>query len=358
MRSRLASTRPVACIARTRRWSWCSRPIEDRALEIARELDAINTERQSVETAILFEAERLLSEQGVTGSGGAADPLYVLAHEDWHPGVIGIVASRLVDRYHRPFVMVAMSESGEGRGSGRSIRPYDLHAGLTASADHLEGFGGHRMAAGLQVRAERLDDFRAALVGHARGCLTPEDLVKVEHVDAVVPGDALGLDLAEELQALRPFGMGNPAINVLVPAAKVSDVRPMGTGGRHVRFAVTSGGLRSRAVGFGIAPGSSALGDGGTRHDLAARLEANEWQGSVEPRLVVRSLHLVEEKEECDGPPAAAHASAAWTTRSGGTRSGLPTKAPSPHPCELRTANREPLSTTATRAPSAYSATS
>ena len=273
---------------------------EDRALEIARELDAVNAERQSVETAILFEAERLLSEQGVTGSGGAADPLYVLAHQDWHPGVIGIVASRLVDRYHRPFVMVAMSESGDGRGSGRSIRPYDLHAGLAATADHLEGFGGHRMAAGLQVRAERLDDFRAALVDHARSCLSPADLVKVEHVDAVVPGDALGLDLAEELQSLRPFGMGNPAINVLVPAAKVSDVRPMG-GGRHVRFSVTSGGLRSRAVGFGITPGSGALGNGGTRHDLAARLEANEWQGAVEPRLVVRSLHPVEEPEACEG---------------------------------------------------------
>jgi single-stranded-DNA-specific exonuclease len=279
-------------------------PDEDRALQIARELDAINTERQSVETAILFEAERLLAEQGASGAGGAAEPLYVLAHEDWHAGVIGIVASRLVDRYHRPFVMVAMSQSGDGRGSGRSIRPYDLHAGLAASAAHLEGFGGHRMAAGLQVRAERLDDFRVAIVAHARGCLTPEDLVKVEHVDAVVPGDALGLDLADELQALRPFGMGNPAINVLVPAAKVSDVRPMGAGGRHVRFSVTSGGLRSRAVGFGIAAGSGALGNGDTRHDLAARLEANEWQGAVEPRLVVRSLHTLADKDGSDGPGA------------------------------------------------------
>ena len=296
-------------------------PDEDRALQIARELDAINTERQSVETAMLFEAERLLAEQGASGAGGAADPLYVLAHEDWHAGVIGIVASRLVDRYHRPFVMVAMGQSGDGRGSGRSIRPYDLHAGLAASAAHLEGFGGHRMAAGLQVRAERLDDFRAAIVAHARGCLTPEDLVKVEHVDAVVPGDALGLDLAEELQALRPFGMGNPAINVLVPAAKVSDVRPMG-GGRHVRFSVTSGGLRSRAVGFGIAAGSGTLGNGNgdTRHDLAARLEANEWQGAVEPRLVVRSLHPVQEREACDETRTddAAWWSAAWTAYESG----------------------------------------
>ena len=304
---------------------------DDRALEIARELDAINTERQSVESAILFEAERLLSEQGVTGSGGAADPLYVLAHREWHPGVIGIVASRLVDRYHRPFVLVAIGESGEGRGSGRSIKPYDLHAGLSASADHLEGFGGHRMAAGLQVREERLDDFRAALVGHARGCLAPSDLVKVEHVDAVVPGDALGLDLAEELQSLRPFGMGNPAINVLVPAAKVSDVRPMG-GGRHVRFNVTSGGLRSRAVGFGIAPGSGQLGDGGTRHDLAARLEANEWQGAVEPRLVVRSLHPVEEGDDRPGDQVddAAWWNAVWAAYQGNELATLSPAGPEP----------------------------
>ena len=274
-------------------------PDDERALAIARELDAINAERQSVETAILFDAERLLAELGATGSGGAREALYVLAQEGWHPGVIGIVASRLVDRYHRPFVMVAMSESGEGRGSGRSISPYDLHAGLAACAEHLEGFGGHRMAAGLQVRAERLEGFRAALTSHARAELSAEDLVKVERVDAVVPGDALGLDLAEELQALRPFGMGNPAVNVLVPAAKVADVRPMG-GGRHVRFTVTSGGLRSRAVGFGIAPGTGALCDGAAKHDLAARLEANEWQGAVEPRLVVRSLHPLDRAESGD----------------------------------------------------------
>ncbi len=272
-------------------------PDEDRALEIARELDAINTERQSVETAILFDAERQLAELGATGSGGATDPLYVLAREGWHAGVIGIVASRLVDRYHRPFVMVAMSESGEGRGSGRSISSYDLHGGLAACAEHLDGFGGHRMAAGLQVRAERVDGFRGAIVAHARAALTPADLVKQERVDAVVPGEALGLDLADELQALRPFGMGNPAINVLVPAAKVADVRPMG-GGRHARFTVTSGGFRSRAVGFGISPGSGNLRDAGARHDLTARLEANEWQGAIEPRLIVRSLHTLEEGDD------------------------------------------------------------
>ncbi len=271
--------------------------------------------------------------------------------------MIGIVASRLVDRYHRPFVMVAMSESGEGRGSGRSISPYDLHAGLAACAEHLDGFGGHRMAAGLQVRAERVEGFRAAIVAHARAALTPADLVKVERVDAVVPGDALGLDLAEELQALRPFGMGNPAINVLVPAAKVADVRPMG-GGRHVRFTVTSGGLRSRAVGFGIAPGSGSLRDGATRHDLAARLEANEWQGAVEPRLVVRSLHPLagaEDGAEEDGCRSCECriSDDAWWSEVWRAFEGA-----GPATCSGgRTADRGPSSTAAGRERSAWSAT-
>ena len=259
-----------------------------RALEVARELDSANTERQSVETAILFDAERRLAELGAPDARA-----HVLDGEDWHAGVIGIVASRLVERYHRPFVLVALDGRGRGRGSGRSIPGFDLHAGLTACARHLAGFGGHRMAAGLEIEAGRVEAFRAAFRAHAASALTDEDLVKEERVDAVVPGDSLGLGLAEELGRLRPFGIGNPGVSVLVPAARVSDVRPMGEG-RHVRFTVTSGGARSRAVGFGIGAATApVLRDASTRHDLVARLEANEWRGAVEPRLVVRSLHPV-----------------------------------------------------------------
>lgn len=267
---------------------------EGRALEIARELDAINTERQSVETATLFEAERLLSEVGERRE----DPALVLAGEGWHPGVIGIVASRLVERYNRPCVLIAL-DGAAGRGSGRSISPYDLHAGLEASSEHLTRFGGHRMAAGLEIEADRIEPFRRALIAHARAALEPIDLVPVERVDAVVAGESLGLDLAEELERLRPFGMGNPGVSLLVPAARLSDVRPMGEG-RHARFTVTSGGARARAVAFGVGGAvSAAAGQGdadGPRHDVVARLEVNEWRGSVEPRLVLRSLH--------DVPPA------------------------------------------------------
>src|SRR6185437_9329910 len=104
----------------------------------------------------------------------------VLAGEGWHPGVIGIVASRLVERHHRPVVVISLDGEGEGRGSARSIPGFDLLAGLEACAEHLDGFGGHKAAAGLQLRAENLDAFQAAFAAHAASVLTPENLRKTE----------------------------------------------------------------------------------------------------------------------------------------------------------------------------------
>jgi len=205
-----------------------------RAAEIADELDLLNRERQDTETRILFAAEAERAAQ-------AEAPAYVLAGEGWHAGVIGIVASRMVERHHRPCVLVAL-EDGAGRGSGRSIAAYDLHAGLAACSGHLRRFGGHRAAAGLEIEAGRVDDFRRDLVAHAARTLSPEDLVPVERVDAVVGAEALGTQLAEELNQLAPFGHRNPAPTLLVPAARVSDIRSMGEEGQHSRFTLTGGG--------------------------------------------------------------------------------------------------------------------
>jgi single-stranded-DNA-specific exonuclease len=264
---------------------------ERRAIQIARELDAINVERQSVETRILFEAETQLSER----PEWRADPAYVLAGEAWHPGVVGIVASRLVERYHRPIVLLAIEDGVRAKGSGRSISPYDLHAGLAACAGRLTRFGGHRMAAGLELEVSELEAFRSELTTHARSQLSDEDLARTERVDLVVPGDGVGLELAEELELLRPFGQGNPGVNLLVPAGHVTDVRSMGAG-RHARFTIRSAGVRTPAVAFGS--GTRLVGDGeqGCRHDLVARLEANEWGGAIEPRLVLGSLHVLSDE--------------------------------------------------------------
>jgi single-stranded-DNA-specific exonuclease len=250
---------------------------ERRAGEIAHELDRANHERREVEQRILWEAEAQVAEQGER-------PAYVLAGQGWHPGVIGIVASRIAERTHRPAVLVAL-DGEDGTGSGRSIPAFDLLGGLDACGAHLLRHGGHRAAAGLTIRAAEVETFRAAFEAHAAAVLAPEDLVPEERVDAVAPGGAIGLALAEELAGLAPFGMGNPGITLLLPAATFSDPRPMGDG-KHVRFTVHAGGVRSQAVLFGCDGALPVPVD--TPVDATVRLEVNRWNGSVQPRLVLR----------------------------------------------------------------------
>jgi single-stranded-DNA-specific exonuclease len=248
----------------------------ERAEAIARELDSANAERRFTEQRIVFEAEAQVAELGER-------PAYVLAGEGWHPGVIGIVASRIAERHHRPAVVIAL-DGAQGTGSGRSIPAFDLLGGLNACAQHLQRHGGHRAAAGCAIAAADVEAFRAAFEAHAAAVLTPEDLTPVSRIDAVVAGGELGTDLAEDLERLAPFGQGNPEPVLLVPAARLIDPRPMGEG-KHVRFTVESGGVRARAVAFGMPRLPDGCADG---LDATFGLELNEWNGAVEPRLVLR----------------------------------------------------------------------
>jgi single-stranded-DNA-specific exonuclease len=257
----------------------------ERAAALADELDHLNAERRHVETRIRFEAEAQ-----VAASGPAA--AYVLAGEGWHPGVIGIVAARIAERHHRPAVLIALPGKQESPaiGSARSIPAFDLLGGLDATSAELISHGGHRAAAGLQVAPERVEGFRAAFVAHAASVLTAADLIARERVDALADGEDIGLGLVEELAELAPFGAANPAVSLLLSAATLSEPTGFGGEGRadHARFSVSSGRARAPAVAFGsggrlpVAPGVPV--------DAAFRLERNEWQGVVEPRLVLRAL--------------------------------------------------------------------
>jgi single-stranded-DNA-specific exonuclease len=282
---------------------------EGRAEAIAGELSRANSERRATEREVDAAAEaarRELPEQLREARG------LVLAGHDWHPGVVGIVASRLVERHHRPVVVVSLDQEGSGRGSGRSIPGFDLLGALEACAEHLEGFGGHRAAAGLQMRAEKVEAFREAIAAHANETLGPEDLRRVEKVDAMVGGVGLGLELAEELGQLAPFGMGNPGVRLLVPSARISDVRTMGEG-KHTRFSLHSGSHRA----LGVAFGRSSLGvEDEDLLDAAVRLEVNHWNGSVEPRVVLRELYpLPPEPESPVRPHACECLASEWWTR-------------------------------------------
>ena len=282
----------------------------ERAEAIAIELSKANAERRSTEMEVDAAAEaarRALPEKLQEARG------LVVAGEDWHPGVVGIVASRLVERHHRPVVVISLDEGGNGRGSGRSIPGFDLLAALQACAEHLEGFGGHRAAAGLQIKAENVEAFQAAFAAHANELLSEEDLRRTEKVDAMVGGVGLGLELAEELRQLAPFGMGNPGVRLLVPAARVTDVRSMGEG-KHSRFSLHSGSHRALGVAFGRA----GLGvEDEDLLDASIRLEVNHWNGSVEPRVVLRELHPLEEPEAEEPvlPHTCSGDEPAWWTR-------------------------------------------
>ncbi len=261
---------------------------EARAEEIAVELGRANSERRAREREVDTAAEAARRELPETLREA---PGLVLAGEDWHPGVVGIVASRLVERHHRPVVVVSLDGEGGGRGSGRSIPGFDLLAALEACSEHLETFGGHRAAAGLALRAENLDAFREAFAAHATAVLGPDELRRTQRIDAMVGGVGLGLELAEELGQLAPFGMGNPGVRLMVPSARVSDVRTMGEG-KHSRFSLHSGSHRA----LGVAFGRSSLGvEDDESVDAAVRLEVNHWNGSVEPRVVLNELYPLDD---------------------------------------------------------------
>lgn len=246
-----------------------------RAEAIAGELDHANSERKLVEQRIRYEAE------AQAAALGARDG-YVLASQEWHPGVIGIVASRLAETHQRPVVIVAL-DGEEGSGSGRSVPGFDLLAAFEACAADLIRFGGHRAAAGCTVAAADVASFGEHFEAYCAAIFADQAAGAVDYADAVVGGDGLSIELAEQLVALGPFGIGNPKPKLLIPGARLDGARTIGEG-KHLRCTVNSAGLRVGAVAFG----SARLPDGADRAlDVTGSLEINRWRGAEELRFVI-----------------------------------------------------------------------
>jgi len=257
----------------------------EEARRLAAELEDLNRERQGVEERILREATKIVESMPELQRRRRG---YVLWHEEWHEGVIGIVASRLVERFSRPVVLVAASHDG-WKGSGRSVARFDLHAALGACAEHLQRYGGHRAAAGLSIDPARLEAFSGAFAAYADGHLAQEDLYEPTVVDAVVSAEDLTLDLAQELERLAPFGLGNPDVTLLVPAAQPLAPGTVGEG-KHLRFRVRQQGRDAgSAIAFGQGGQLDRLCADGL-FDVVCRLKENHWNGTVSPQLVVRRI--------------------------------------------------------------------
>jgi single-stranded-DNA-specific exonuclease len=255
----------------------------DECLLIASELDAANTERQAIERRIFDEAVALVESCG----GYPGQRSIVLASAGWHQGVIGIVASRLVERYHRPTILIALAEDGLGKGSGRSIPGFHLLDALAACSQHLLRFGGHRFAAGVGVNSTDVPAFAEAFEAVAAGCLTESDLVPRLTIDAEVEPGEITRELALELKRLEPFGMGNPEPLLMLRGMQVVERRTVGEG--HLRLRVARDGCSFVAIAFNLADRATT-----GLIDIAFFPEMNEWNGSSSLQLRVKELRPAE----------------------------------------------------------------
>lgn len=252
---------------------------DNQAAELAQRLDALNRERQQLENRILAEAEEMFNswpEQLRDANG------YVFSSPQWHEGVIGIVASRMVEMHKRPVIMIAAGDE-QGKGSGRSVSGFDLHAALSELDQHLVAYGGHRAACGLTIDPDRIDEFRLAFGNYADTALGENDLEPRCFVDAIVTGRELTLKLAEELALMEPFGMGNPAVRLLLTGAQIKRDRKT-RDGQHLQCQIQSGGVSASAIGFRQAFMQDRLGTH-AEWDVLFRLEQNEYNGSISARM-------------------------------------------------------------------------
>jgi single-stranded-DNA-specific exonuclease len=246
---------------------------EAKATEIATYLEQQNRARQAIERKIFAQAVEQVTELKLDGDGSCA---IVLGRDDWHAGVIGIVASRVVEETGRPAVLIAL-DGDEGKGSGRSIPAFDLHAGLGECRDLLIRYGGHRSAAGVTIASERVEAFAERFNEVARERLSADDLVPEMRVDLEIAIDDANTDLEALLRHFEPFGMGNPSpVLVARGVSLLGAPRLVGQDGLKLRLRTGTGELE--ALGWGMGARASEFRDGDSV-DVAFRLERDEWNG-------------------------------------------------------------------------------
>lgn len=242
-----------------------------RARELALLLDEENCNRQAVEKEILEVAEKAIISHNLL-----SDKVLVIAGENWHPGVIGIVASRLVDRYYRPTVVIS-TRDGIGKGSCRSIPGFDMYEALLLCNGLLSKFGGHRQAAGLTIPVENIDIFRRNMCEQAE-LLSEETYKPVLNIDTLLPLEQINTALLEQLACLAPHGMGNPSPVFACRELQVADFKPVGQNGKHLKLKVRRQNSTGDVIAWGM--GSMAADIHRNDHiDLAFAPEFNEWQG-------------------------------------------------------------------------------
>ena len=256
---------------------------------LAGELEQINKERKEIQEETVAEAESLFRRQ----IDLEKDRVIVLASEIFHPGVIGIAASRLVDKYQRPTVLIALEAGqGKGKGSGRSIPKFNLFKAFTDCSGHLIQFGGHAYAAGLSIKEGKVDAFRNTMneVGHRH--LTEEDLIPEVRVDTLLSLEEIDRSFYSRMALLEPFGAENPVPCFLSRGMKFQEVKFIGKEKNHVRFRAVQGKGRIEGVGFGFADVFESVDLAADLFDIAYELNLNTWNGREKLEIKLLDIRL------------------------------------------------------------------
>ncbi len=261
------------------------------AVGIAQFLNQENADRRQTQLDIFEEAMEKVVELGYDDDDVRA---IVLDDEEWHPGVVGIVCSRLVETFGRPAILI--NTGGEqAKGSARSIAGFNMHDALTACDTHLDSYGGHAMAAGLTVSPEKVGAFREEMLSYAKERLEPDDLVLVLEVDAEVRLGDLTLEKVQELFRLQPFGRSNPTPLVVVKGVRLDrGAESMGQNGKHMSMYVTQDGVTMRCLGWNMGEMVETL-VGGKEIDLVGELSVNTFKGNTTVELVVKDVRFAPE---------------------------------------------------------------
>jgi single-stranded-DNA-specific exonuclease len=266
----------------------------DEAGDIARRLTRLNRQRQDLERRITDQAVRRAEDAGMTADDCRA---IVLADESWHAGVVGIVCSRLVDRFGRPVVL--LQQQGETcKGSARSINGYSIHEGLAAAAEHLTSFGGHEAAAGLSLRTADLEAFTARLVEHANARISVEGLTPTLSIDCDATISELEIGTVRRIRSLSPFGQSNPTPTIRISQVTVTGTpKQIGANGRHLTLSLQAehGGRRRvlRTVWFGAGARAADLASG-MKLDVVIEPKINAWNGRETVEGMIRDVRVCE----------------------------------------------------------------
>ncbi len=257
---------------------------KEEATDMAAFLDETNRRRQLIEQEIFDEALALLADENLAYED---DLVLVLAKDGWHSGVVGIVASKITEKYNKPCILIS-GDGKDSKGSGRSIHGFNLFEALSACGEHLLKFGGHELAAGLTLCNENIEAFRRAINEYAREVTEPEDFIPRLSVDTKLPISYASLNTIDKLSVMEPFGMGNPNPVFFCTNLTVTGIRTMGDG-KHLRLSLTDGVTLAQAVGFSMGDLAEKLNIGDVV-DIAYHLEANVYRGERRSQLLLKDL--------------------------------------------------------------------